>query len=155
MTAINRDNPMNAPLSDVKEASRQRETVSFSSRRRHTRYWRDWSSDVCSSDLSPHPTASGCCHGFPRARARHQARTPRSAERRVGKECRSRWSPYHQKKQKSCAQRRSASRRTSHNKKLGVMNQHLVHVILAVWIQRGTSDLFFLFKQKTAYEVLA
>src|SRR3712207_3865420 len=23
----------------------------FSSRRRHTRYWRDWSSDVCSSDL--------------------------------------------------------------------------------------------------------
>src|SRR5882757_4625845 len=34
----------------------------FSSRRRHTRYWRDWSSDVCSSDLllvanwAPHPT---------------------------------------------------------------------------------------------------
>src|SRR5258707_12269924 len=26
----------------------------FSSRRRHTRYWRDWSSDVCSSDLH-HP----------------------------------------------------------------------------------------------------
>src|SRR3712207_8182246 len=25
----------------------------FSSRRRHTRYWRDWSSDVCSSDLNP------------------------------------------------------------------------------------------------------
>src|SRR3712207_7369128 len=25
--------------------------VFFSSRRRHTRYWRDWSSDVCSSDL--------------------------------------------------------------------------------------------------------
>src|SRR5882757_6478148 len=25
----------------------------FSSRRRHTRYWRDWSSDVCSSDLKP------------------------------------------------------------------------------------------------------
>src|SRR5438445_1731933 len=23
----------------------------FSGRRRHTRYWRDWSSDVCSSDL--------------------------------------------------------------------------------------------------------
>src|SRR5215217_9264598 len=23
----------------------------FSRRRRHTRYWRDWSSDVCSSDL--------------------------------------------------------------------------------------------------------
>src|SRR3712207_806355 len=26
----------------------------FSSRRRHTRYWRDWSSDVCSSDLAIH-----------------------------------------------------------------------------------------------------
>src|SRR5947209_12839941 len=26
----------------------------FSSRRRHTRYWRDWSSDVCSSDLGRH-----------------------------------------------------------------------------------------------------
>src|SRR5947209_14945399 len=26
----------------------------FSSRRRHTRYWRDWSSDVCSSDLHVH-----------------------------------------------------------------------------------------------------
>src|SRR3712207_8678512 len=24
----------------------------FASRRRHTRYWRDWSSDVCSSDLT-------------------------------------------------------------------------------------------------------
>src|SRR5215217_7648443 len=27
----------------------------FSSRRRHTRYWRDWSSDVCSSDLLVDP----------------------------------------------------------------------------------------------------
>src|SRR5215203_5047286 len=27
----------------------------FSSRRRHTRYWRDWSSDVCSSDLGEAP----------------------------------------------------------------------------------------------------
>src|SRR5207249_8185300 len=27
----------------------------FSSRRRHTRSKRDWSSDVCSSDLSAHP----------------------------------------------------------------------------------------------------
>src|SRR5258707_15544178 len=27
----------------------------FSSRRRHTRYWRDWSSDVCSSDLPVRP----------------------------------------------------------------------------------------------------
>src|SRR5215217_8854458 len=42
----------------------------FSSRRRHTRYWRDWSSDVCSSDLGPHGSrlrrrcslASLACH---------------------------------------------------------------------------------------------
>src|SRR3712207_9273186 len=27
----------------------------FPSRRRHTRYWRDWSSDVCSSDLAGRP----------------------------------------------------------------------------------------------------
>src|SRR3712207_7419388 len=30
----------------------------FSSRRRHTRYWRDWSSDVCSSDLKPYSVTS-------------------------------------------------------------------------------------------------
>src|SRR3712207_9443027 len=31
----------------------------FSSRRRHTRYWRDWSSDVCSSDLGKPVSRSG------------------------------------------------------------------------------------------------
>src|SRR5258707_9171475 len=31
----------------------------FSSRRRHTRYWRDWSSDVCSSDLRDATSAVG------------------------------------------------------------------------------------------------
>src|SRR3712207_3190658 len=31
----------------------------FSSRRRHTRYWRDWSSDVCSSDLGVTGVAVG------------------------------------------------------------------------------------------------
>src|SRR3712207_9137436 len=30
----------------------------FSSRRRHTKYWRDWSSDVCSSDLHSQPWIS-------------------------------------------------------------------------------------------------
>src|SRR3712207_7584893 len=30
----------------------------FSSRRRHTRYWRDWSSDVCSSDLASTASAA-------------------------------------------------------------------------------------------------
>src|SRR3712207_8592292 len=39
----------------------------FSSRRRHTRYWRDWSSDVCSSDLPQDP---GVVAG------RHQAQRP-------------------------------------------------------------------------------
>src|SRR3712207_6863566 len=34
----------------------------FSSRRRHTRYWRDWSSDVCSSDLS-YPGQRDARHG--------------------------------------------------------------------------------------------
>src|SRR5947209_16284186 len=32
----------------------------FSSRRRHTRYWRDWSSDVCSSDLRSVARTSSC-----------------------------------------------------------------------------------------------
>src|SRR5438309_3334064 len=32
----------------------------FSSRRRHTRWNCDWSSDVCSSDLVTHPADDGC-----------------------------------------------------------------------------------------------
>src|SRR5215203_992724 len=72
----------------------------FSSRRRHTRYWRDWSSDVCSSDLSTH--ASSCPGPLRQCRAGQMmmAWSERSEERRVGKECRSRWSPYHYKKKK-------------------------------------------------------
>src|SRR5258707_6797492 len=73
----------------------------FSSRRRHTRYWRDWSSDVCSSDLDgtdlgalgtqqPFPPAAWVCR-----EPRQYHNKCRSEERRVGKECRSRWSPYH------------------------------------------------------------
>src|SRR6267143_1453189 len=70
----------------------------FSSRRRHTRWNCDWSSDVCSSDLAPP------CRGSARPGASSSLRTgptpgpflrARSEERRVGKECRSRWSPYH------------------------------------------------------------
>src|SRR5258707_2018479 len=33
----------------------------FSSRRRHTRYWRDWSSDVCSSDLDGRAVGLDAC----------------------------------------------------------------------------------------------
>src|SRR3712207_8403272 len=37
----------------VKQSGDEDGIFFFSSRRRHTRYWRDWSSDVCSSDLPP------------------------------------------------------------------------------------------------------
>src|SRR3712207_7199053 len=79
----------------------------FSSRRRHTRYWRDWSSDVCSSDLDvdrdavAREEARRLGIGNPAAVADARLAEPgqrllgRSEERRVGKECRSRWSPYH------------------------------------------------------------
>src|SRR2546427_4082182 len=84
----------------------------FSSRRRHTRFDCDWSSDVCSSDLLSFGlfffdydldgledlfVANG--HIEPDiGRIQPQVsytESPRSEERRVGKECRSRWSPYH------------------------------------------------------------
>src|SRR5690349_23785769 len=81
----------------------------FSSRRRHTRSLRDWSSDVCSSDLGseermPCPlSGSISCAASRPVTARRSARSStrrcaRSEERRVGKECRSRGAPYHQKK---------------------------------------------------------
>src|SRR5207302_3937288 len=96
----------------------------FSSRRRHTRFSRDWSSDVCSSDLKaptenwrnlpkncyPHwhhsrriviPSGAGvpCARGICFSLEQQQRGCPvlvspgflRSEERRVGKECRSRW----------------------------------------------------------------
>src|SRR5262245_66152263 len=89
----------------------------FSSRRRHTRCLSDWSSDVCSSDLSEScvspvvlgpwemsstPTGRGL-PGSRRIRSRTRekyAASSRSEERRVGKECRSRWceDQYRQKK---------------------------------------------------------
>src|SRR3712207_8494588 len=39
--------------------------IFLSSRRRHTRYWRDWSSDVCSSDLAPRRRGRGAARGGP------------------------------------------------------------------------------------------
>src|SRR5687768_6322092 len=104
-------------------------SVFFSSKRRHTRCSRDWSSDVCSSDLehrfldrppvrAHRPLRRSAPPGAESAAGTDEplvilsaakdlwspleARTlcailvgPRSEERRVGKECRSRWSPLH------------------------------------------------------------
>src|SRR5690606_40942372 len=36
----------------------------FSSRRRHTRFSRDWSSDVCASDLAIYSSDSICCRDY-------------------------------------------------------------------------------------------
>src|SRR5205814_6723533 len=71
----------------------------FSSRRRHTRCLSDWSSDVCSSDLNK-PGESDLCfpsRGIAKAHPGGTclAITNRSEERRVGKECRYRWSREH------------------------------------------------------------
>src|SRR5262245_64346148 len=71
----------------------------FSSRRRHTRCLSDWSSDVCSSDLLGPAIESMLGQTFEDLELviSDNASTDgsRSEERRVGKECRSRWSPYH------------------------------------------------------------
>src|SRR4051812_49839094 len=83
----------------------------FSSRRRHTRLTCDWSSDVCSSDLSSLRTQPGCAWlirlglGYPGSlpighTAFVDRTASRSEERRVGKECRSRWSGDDLKKKK-------------------------------------------------------
>src|SRR6267143_2846108 len=71
-----------------------------SSRSRHTSWNCDWSSDVCSSDLH-RPVLPLCRHSHRRLRsAESGAAVWKSEERRVGQECRSRWSPYHSKKKK-------------------------------------------------------
>src|SRR3712207_4682184 len=93
----------------------------FSSRRRHTRYWRDWSSDVCSSDLNlqrRRQTMAALlestpveCHAIDEEAllaglrrgddsayeqmVRAFGGRMRSGERRVGEEGRSRGAPYH------------------------------------------------------------
>src|SRR5260370_8338034 len=76
----------------------------FSSRRRHTRFKCDWSSDVCSSDLvfsrkqavqTVELDLNEVVEGMEKMLRRLIDENVRSEERRVGKECRSRWSPYH------------------------------------------------------------
>src|SRR5437870_6161713 len=67
----------------------------FSSRRRHTRWPRDWSSDVCSSDLVMVLQRAGRLERRPGATARAWRFAAqsllRSEERRVGKEGRFGW----------------------------------------------------------------
>src|SRR5690625_7052913 len=89
----------------------------FSSRRRHTRWPRDWSSDVCSSDLramswalaaTSSKNAASDSGKFSSPAIRRNSRTPtppvrrvgppRSEERRVGKECRARGAQKEKKK---------------------------------------------------------
>src|SRR5687768_18390454 len=106
----------------------------FSSRRRHTRCSRDWSSDVCSSDLSPSSGSSRARHLEQRSEPRrlpaiapHKPTsansagdlvtiiTTRSEERRVGKEWRARggtdrsrerhaWQTYGEEEYTGCGQ---------------------------------------------------
>src|SRR5690242_21956667 len=89
----------------------------FSSRRRHTRLTCDWSSDMCSSDLVAHLAGHAASEPAVEARdvfrgkrgsnacqlkpalvsdALYGSGVHRSEERRVGKECRSRWRRYHE-----------------------------------------------------------
>src|SRR5437870_13798345 len=73
----------------------------FSSRRRHTRWPRDWSSDVCSSDLLSVGKEGKRSPGWGLASASQACRS-RSEERRVGKEGSGRgWRGEEQKKRRS------------------------------------------------------
>src|SRR5438128_7915675 len=82
----------------------------FSSRRRHTRCYRDWSSDVCSSDLIKPVILEQ--EEFPRfhigesmtgeaAQLVRRLGLEQIGKRRVGKECRCRWLPDHCKKKEN------------------------------------------------------
>src|SRR5207253_10118873 len=100
--------------------ARLRTLFFFSSRRRHTRWPRDWSSDVCSSDLSgpallaagplasqakPNPAAAAKPDSAKRdsVAAPGLVREVRSEERRVGKEWGARWATDGQRKERQQA----------------------------------------------------
>src|SRR2546422_9702763 len=87
----------------------------FSSRRRHTRCSRDWSSDVCSSDLQEpldglDPGGEGLRPRGARRRGRDRART---GERRGGEEGRTWGAAYHLKKKKNNPQMKKSISKNS------------------------------------------
>src|SRR5215203_1817605 len=127
----------------------------FSSRRRHTRYWRDWSSDVCSSDLF---SAARTCSTYHSCTIRGKrlsgasAAGKRSEERRVGKECRYRWWPYPSKKTRMSSVEPSVSSTAPLTSTLCFVRSTDSWKFREI-IQAATRVFFF--KQKTAYEILA
>src|SRR5450755_3130000 len=127
----------------------------FSSRRRHTRWTGDWSSDVCSSDLNALELRR-------RTRMRDEiptrcafpveGRRERSEERRVGKECRSRWSPYHAKKTEHTPPCRMPPAWPSSAPRLPQAPDGDSPCFSSQWSSPPAPGFFF-FKQKTAYEM--
>src|SRR6059058_3719027 len=97
---------------------------------------RDWSSDVCSSDLHGLRNQDRIEHARAN-RGRFSADRSRSEERRVGKECvttcRSRWAPYHKKKNVNDPGKCSGCRYSS-----GIVRGETTHIML----------LFFFFSSR-------
>src|SRR6266571_752738 len=125
----------------------------FSSRRRHTILTCDWSSDVCSSDLRRCKGDGPRMPPLTRPRAGRKTRGgARSEERRVGKECRSRWSPYHYKKK--CSGPSTAPFWIASVYRSAATMPALRPCGQRCLVQRGPRDTrVFFFKQKTAYEI--
>src|SRR6266849_3768810 len=83
----------------------------------------------------------------------HSLFSTRSEERRVGKECRARWSPYHGKKKKQRRRHgvsplRGGSAKGQRRTGISALDWRLLRDLLV-----GESHLFCFFKQKTAYEI--
>src|SRR5699024_11367015 len=105
----------------------------LSSRRRHTRSKRDWSSDVCSSDLQPGPRTvlyfRGLADLVRQAHLRRCYKGLRSEERRVGKERRSRGRMRNKRKRKLQREgseehrQRDYDKRSSRREHNGVQNR--------------------------------
>src|SRR4029077_18466725 len=67
MSPPGRSDPDQPPVNSLSFRSAVRSLLFFSSRRRHTRFKCDWSSDVCSSDLSPRPNLLLAARSIPAA----------------------------------------------------------------------------------------